>query len=144
MKNILIIGFIALISFSKNAKAQAGVPDTLAYLQTIVANKTQYIGQPFSVLYDNLQIQIKFFTPFGAIHYDKNKETSTSYAFYYPHTTDDHYLSYPRLEIYWQTPLDANQSSLLWKNNNFGEWSAAIYTFYKDAIITDVKVFDID
>ena len=60
MKKIILI--ILIITVAKNVSAQLnGVPDTLAYLQTIVANKAQYIGQPFSTLIDNLQIQIKHF-----------------------------------------------------------------------------------
>lgn len=78
MKKIILI--ILIITVAKNVSAQLnGVPDTLAYLQTIVANKAQYIGQPFSTLIDNLQIQIKHFIPFASISYDKTKETSTSF-----------------------------------------------------------------
>ncbi len=59
MKNILIILFFVLTGFIKNVNAQTtGVPDTLAYLQSIAANKSQYIGQPFSKLMDRLTLPI--------------------------------------------------------------------------------------
>ncbi len=58
MKKILSIISIVLV---KNTSAQSGVPDTLAYLQNIVTNKAQYLGQPFSVLYNAFQIQVKYF-----------------------------------------------------------------------------------
>ena len=101
MKKILVIICITLLVFEKNTNAQSGVPDTLAYLQSIVANKAIYIGQPFSVLHRNLQVQIKFFQPFAAIHHDKTKETSTSFAFYFPSNADELYLTFPKLEMYW-------------------------------------------
>ncbi len=54
---MLIILLFVLTAFAKDAKSQtSGVPDTLAYLQSIVANKTQFIGQPFSVLKSSLNI----------------------------------------------------------------------------------------
>ncbi len=141
MKNILIIGFIALISFSKNAKAQTGVPDTLVYLQSITANKANYIGQPFSALLDDLQIQIKFFSPFASIHYDKNKETSTSFSFYFPQDGhDDFYLTYPKLEVFWQTALGITQSDALWESNNGGGWASTVATFYANGIIKYIRI----
>lgn len=124
MKRILTILFFTIISFSKNTKAQSGVPDTLAYLQTIVANKAQYIGQPFSKLFDslNLNIQIKYFHPRRGAVSNSNKEMYTAFAFYYPAIAEDVYLTYPCLEIHWQTPLNTNQSFLLFNSNGGGLW----------------------
>ena len=138
MKKIILI--LTITIFSKNINAQIGVPDTLTYLNSIVANKNIYVGQPFSVLYNVLSIQVKFFQPFAAIHYDKNKETSTSFSFYFPLTIDDMYLAYPKLEIYWQSNLNINQSGLLYSQNNGGGWDTTVYNFYKNAIIADIKV----
>ena len=139
MKKIFLILLITLLT--KNINAQTGVPDTLAYLNTIVADKANYIGQPFSVLFNSLQIQTKYFHPIRAVVYNKNKETSTSFAFYYPQDgLDDMYLTYPCLNVYWQTPLDATQSDSIWENNNGGGWNTTAYNFYKNAIISDIKV----
>ncbi len=140
MKKIFLI--IIITTLSKNINAQIGVPDTLAYLNTVVLNKNNYIGQPFSVLYNNLQIQIKFFNPYAAIHYDMNKETSTTLSFYYSLTEEDYHLTYPRLEVFWQIPQNINQSLALWKKNKWGWWDTAVYNLYKNAIIKDIKVFD--
>jgi len=144
MKPLYLLLIIAAlcITFSKqvNAQTNSGVPDTLAYLQTIVANKAHYVGKPFSVLMDSLKIQIKFFTPFASLPYNKKKETSTSFSFYLSQTSDDFYLTYPKLEIYWQTPLNAQQSDVLWESNNGGGWSAAVAALYSTAIIADIKV----
>lgn len=57
MKKKLII-LIVLITSLKQLNAQTGVPDTLAYLQSIAANKSQFIGQPFSKLIDRLTLPI--------------------------------------------------------------------------------------
>lgn len=117
------------------------MPDTLAYLQTIVANKAQYIGQPFSVLLNNLQIQIKYFSPFASIHHNKSKETSTLFSFYFPLSVADHYLSYPRLEIYWQPYLNAIQSNILFDNNN-GGWVPTVVSYYTSGIIADIQILE--
>lgn len=142
MKKILVITFITLLSLAKDTKAQTGVPDTLAYLQTIVANKAQYIGQPLSTLLSDLQIQIKHFSRNTDIVYDISKETSTSFGWYFPQNADEIYLTYPRLRISWQTPLNAYQSGILYTNNNGGWWSTAVYDFYKNGIISDITVDD--
>lgn len=138
MKKILIITFL-VITFAKETKAQ-GVPDTLVYLQTIVANKSQYVGHPFAILLNNLQIQVKFFFPFAKFSYDKTKETSTSFSFYFPQTSDDIYLTYPHLEIYWQIPLNANQSSLLYTQYRSVGWNSVVANFYANAIISDIQI----
>lgn len=101
MKKIIFISLITISVFAEDTKAQA-VPDTLAYLQTIVNNKAAYIGQPFSVLMDSLQIQIKYFSRFPGLPNDMTKETSTSFSFYNPVSMDDFYLIYPVLRISWQ------------------------------------------
>ncbi len=139
MKRILIIACVVLLGFVRNAEAQTGVPDTLAYLQSIIANKANYIGQPFSVLQNNLQIQIKYFQPFAGIHHDKNKETSTSFAFYFPGNADEIYLTFPKLEIYWQPYLNAVQSRGIAQGNR-GIWSSAAQAFYANGIIADIKI----
>jgi hypothetical protein len=142
MKKIFFILILLTILHSKSVNAQVnGVPDTLAYLQTILANKAQYVGQPFSVLYNSLQLQVKFFSPFASIPYAKNKETSTSFSFYFPvDSHDDFYLTYPKLEVCWQIPLNANQSDILWQSNNGGGWSTVVSNFYANGIIADIKV----
>lgn len=140
MKNVVLI--LLFILLNNGSKAQSvGVPDTLVYLQSIVTNKAQYIGRPFYVLYSGLQIQIKLFSPFSAIHHQKYKETSTSFSFYYPQDgLDDFYLTFPKLEIYWQAPLSSIQSDALWQAANGGSWSLTVYDFYKNAIIGDIRV----
>lgn len=138
MKNIILILLITVAT--KNIKAQTGVSDTLAYLESIVANKTHFISQPFSVLRDSLKIQIKFYFPFAGNHYNKHKETSTSFAFYFPPTPEEIYLTYPHLEIYWQSPLNADQSRALRGQYRSIGWNQQIINHYSSHIIADIKV----
>lgn len=141
MKKLLFIFVIVFFSFTTKGKTQQPpVTDTLAYLQSIVSNKSNFIGQPFSRLMDSLQIQIKFFSPNATIHYNKNKETSTAFSFYFPATSNDFYLIYPCLEIYWQSYVDINPSNTLYSSNNGGGWSAAVAAHYANAIIADIRV----
>jgi hypothetical protein len=141
MKQVIIVTlFFLFASFSKVNAQSVGVPDTLAYLQSIVANKAFFIGKPFSVLRDSLKIQIKHFSPHAHIPYDKNKETATSFAFYFPFSTADHYLSYPRLRVSWLPYLNATQSDIIWESNNGGSWNTNSNAFYNNAIIHDIDI----
>jgi hypothetical protein len=141
MKKIFIILTLVTLLSVKHANAQTtGVTDTLAYLQNIVAHKSQFIGQSFSVLLDSLQIQIKFFSPFASIPHSKNKETSTSFAFFFPVTENDLYLAYPMLDISWQPYLNATQSSTLYTQYDGGGWAPEVAMFYGSGIIADIQV----
>ena len=139
MKKILILTFIMLTLLKYNGKAQTyGVPDTLVYLQNIVANKAFYIGKPFSILLDSMKIQIKCFSPFASIPHDKNKETSTSYGFYFPLNENYMFLTYPRIRIFWEIPLNASQSQALY-STRLG-WSQPIIAFYSSAVIKNIDI----
>jgi len=141
MRQTIGILIIAVISLSK-ANAQTNIPDTLAYMKTIVANKAQFIGKPFSVLYDSLKIQIKFFSPFAHITYNIYKETATRFGFYFPLSVDDMYLTYPLLRISWQPYLDIQQARTMYNTNNGGGWSSDVLSHYATGIIADIKVIE--
>jgi hypothetical protein len=140
MKKVCIIIFIYLFTNNIVKSQVTNVLDTLGYLKTIASNKANYIGKPFSVLLKELKIQIKYFSPFARLPYDKTKETSTSFCFYFPLTEHEIYLIYPCLDIYWQIPLDALRSSYLYSHYSEVGWNATIASFYKKGIIADIKV----
>lgn len=140
MKKIIYLLFIVSILSIREVNAQS-VPDTLAYLQTIVANKSQFIGQPFSVLKNSLQIQIKYFQPFAAINHYKNRETSTSFAFYFPNNADELYLTFPKIEVYWEPYLNIVESLGIAQGNR-GVWSPAAEDFYANGVIRDIRLRD--
>jgi len=142
MKKIIIaLLFTAFLSKASNANVTV-VPDTLTYLQSIISNKAYYIGKPFSTLLNDLQIQIKFFSPLASLHYDTTKETSTTFSFYFPQTVNDFYLTFPKLRIFWDPYLNANTSNYLYSKYNGGGWSQEVIDFYKTAVIKDMDILE--
>lgn len=143
MKNIFILTLIVSTIFSKEIKAQTGVPDTLVYLKTIEANKSQYIGQPFSILNNALHVEIKFFQPFASKPHDRFKETTTIFSFYFPNSNAEMYLTSPSLTIIWETPLDINQSFQIFGiGNNKGRWNTAALSHYSSSIIKNIVIIE--
>ncbi len=139
MNKFIIISL--LFSLSKNVKAQSyGVTDTLLYLNNIVANKSHFIGQPFSRLKDSLQLQVKYFSPNSAKVSNTKKETSTHFAFYYPQTASEMYLTYPHLIVYWETCPNADQSRAIYNSTN--GWSTTSEAFYSNYIIKDLQILE--
>jgi hypothetical protein len=138
MKKILIVLVLTQLIDTENLNGQ--VPDTLAYLQSIVAKKSQFIGKPFAALADSLKIQIKFFFPFASIAYDMRKETSTEFSFRFPQNAEEIYLTYPSLEIFWQPYLNAAQSHSLYTQYRSVGWSPVVASFYSTGVIADIKV----
>jgi len=147
MRKLLTLLFILIITTSSKLAAQtypSPVTDTLNYLRYIVANKQQFIGQPFSVLYDSLKIQIKYFCPFGAYHYDQSKETHARFGFNNSINLEDFYLTYPGVRITWQQPLNlANAFNIYYSfvNSNVG-WGTRAYQHYANAIIKDISLVE--
>ncbi|MFD2575279.1 hypothetical protein ACFSPU_02975 [Haoranjiania flava] len=119
MKKILIILMVLFITKGINAKT--GVPDTLAYLNQIKANKAYYIGKPFSVLLDSLRPSIIFFSPISWNSAYKDKETSTKFYFIKPEYMED-FGSY-NFEIKWVTPLNRTSSDQIFSSGQYaGQW----------------------
>jgi hypothetical protein len=48
------------------------------------------------------------------------------------------FLTYPRLRISWQTPLNANQSNALYSTRT--GWSPPVVTFYSSGIVKDIRI----
>ena len=142
MKNKIFSVLIVFALCMLKTKAQpAGVPDTLAYLQTIVANKTQYIGQPLSLLLNHLQIEVKQFSPFGGIHHRKDSETSTTLGFYCPIGSNDRYRLFPALRVFWNPYLDKGTSMSLYSMFG-GCWAPQVYNHYANEIVRDIDILE--
>jgi len=134
-----------LVLLSRTTQAQGiHVTDTLNYLRYIVSNKQQFIGQSFSVLKDSLKINIKYFCPFGAYHFDQSKETDTEFAFNYSQNLEDFYLTYPSLNIIWQQPLNLPNARQIFRSlvNSNVAWNTKAYQHYANAIIKDITVVE--
>ncbi len=137
MKKIVLIIVIILSVFTQKSKAQ-GTNDTLAILQNIVANQSNYAGQPFSVLLSQLPIQIKYFLPVPTSS-NRYRERATPFSFYFPENADQTYRAYPKLMVYWQQPLNQQQSISLWRQTN-GAWSKTLASYYGSAIIAGIEI----
>jgi hypothetical protein len=141
-----IIAILIIILCSGNMAFAAGTikpkTDTLAYLKSIVANKANYVGRPFSALLTDLQIQIKYFCPIGGLSQDKSKETHSMFSFYFPQSVEEIYLSYPYLSITWSPYLNADISHGLYKKYDGGGWQQEVIDFYSSAIIADIIVIE--
>ena len=144
MKKILAIQIIIVCSSNMLIANETIKPkiDTLAYLKSIVSNKANYVGRPFSTLLTDLQIQIKFFSPFAGKSQDKSKETSATFSFYFPQSVDEIYLTYPCISITWSPYLNADISRGLYKKYNGGGWQQEVIDFYSSAIIADIEVVE--
>lgn len=143
MKKLFLIILFGLFCFSKGTLAQIGISDTLTYLKSIEANKSQYIGQPFSILLNTLQLDIKFFQPFATKPHDRFKETTTIFSFYFPNSNAEMYLASPSLTIIWETPLDINQSFQIFGiGNNKGRWNTAALSYYSSSIIKNIVIIE--
>jgi hypothetical protein len=141
MKKALLI--LVLFFACKNTTAIAqGVPDTLQYLKTIVQNKSQYIGQPFSKLLADLKIGIIYFNyNIRPVPYDRSKERSSAFSFYFPARNEDFNLAYPFLEIIWKEPLNALRSGSIYDQSG-GRFSSEARLFYLSGIIEDIKILE--
>jgi hypothetical protein len=145
MKKVVVIlfSFLTILSASSEAQTSTGVSDTLAYLNNIVANKSLYIGQSFSVLADSFQISIKYFEPVASIHHKKNSEDQTFFAFYNSQTANDYDRMFPKLVIHWAPPfLVRSQSEAISKADSLGGWNLIAKAHYSNAIIADIRVFE--
>lgn len=148
MKRIITI-LLLIICFGSvsNVRASA-VPDninkidTLLYLKGIVGNKANYIGKPFSVLLNDLQIQIKRFSPISGLSRDISKETETLFSFYFPQSIDEFHLTRPCLRVSWQPYLNATTSTNLFVKHNGGGWVQEVIDFYANAIIEDIDILN--
>src|SRR6478672_13242078 len=103
MKKVVLILSVLFLANVSNVKAQN---DTLAILQNVVTNKSNYIGQSLSSLTSQLPIQIKYFFPSPPRPANTYKEYYTLIAFNFPYNPEQLHLTYPQLRIYWSTPLN--------------------------------------
>ncbi|MCB0710294.1 MAG: hypothetical protein KDC15_12990 [Chitinophagaceae bacterium] len=135
MKKLIFILVVSILLYAKSSSAQI---DTSAVIQNIVNNKSQFIGQPFSILYNQLPIQIKYYFPWPNFNRNRYQEPSTSFSFYFPQNTGESFLTYPGLRIYWHPFLNRSQSVALYTQGR-GAWTSAVALHYGSAIISDIR-----
>ncbi len=135
MKKFHIVLFFSMLALCKDIKAQ----DTLATIQTIVANKSSYIGGSFSNLLNHLPLDVKYFFPGAGLPHNRYAETSTKFSFYFPTSSDKLNNIYPCIRIYWQAKQNRSQSLPLY-NQAKGAWSSAVASHYGSAIISNIEL----
>ncbi|MGC4232217.1 MAG: hypothetical protein QM594_04495 [Niabella sp.] len=117
---------------------QAQVPDTIAYLKSIEAEKSKYIGKTFDQMEKDLKIQIVYFGPLAMIHNNISKETSTRFYFIVPEYGDDFKSNY--IEVYWDPYLDADKSRDIFRDApDDSNWTAAAKAFYSKGVIKNIE-----
>jgi len=147
MKKLFFLFFLTILLSTNKSFSQSyptHITDTLNYLRYIVSNKQQFIGQPFNVLKDSLKIDIKYFCPFGAYHFDQSKETHSRFGFNFSDNLEDFYLTYPGINITWQQPLNlvlAYQIAQGYENTGTA-WGTRAYQHYASAIIKDISLVE--
>ena len=107
--------------------------------KNIVANKANYIGQPFSVFLAKMPIGIKYFEPSRGLPHNKNAEPSTQLLFYFPQNISELNKTFPKLEIVWEPILNRTTSASLFTQYR-GAWSSLIASHYNSAVISDIIV----
>ena len=140
MKRVFIL-LAAVYFLSAKANAQTNiVTDTVGYLRSVYANKSQFINKSFSVLLDSLKIPIKAFSTHTLIS-DKSKESHTRFYFAIPESVDD--FGEKHIIISWITPLNANESAIIYNESEEGGiWIPAAKNFYKTGTIREIRVSD--
>lgn len=134
MKNISKI--FLLLTFALFTKSYAQL-DTLNYIKQFEANKSNYIGQPFSkLLNDMVQIQPKTVMPILSF---KPKNYTLKSTFYFCEK-EGSFSNAITLEIEWQNPIPRTDTKYYEGKNNF-YFTTDEKIFYSSKIVKNIKVY---
>lgn len=134
MKNIVKFTILFSILFCIKVNAQL---DTLNYLKQFEANKTNYIGQPFSkLLSDMTQIQPKTVWSLPV----KNKRSIVRDTGFNFCEMDYSFHNAINLLITWQTDIPYNETKFLGIQNGY-HFTNDEKSFYGNKIIKDIMVY---
>lgn len=135
MKNTFkIITILAIFTFANQMNAQL---DTLSYVKQFETNKANYIGQPLSVLLNDMtQIQPKTIWSVPIT----NKKTMVKESMFNFCEMDYSFKNAITLRITWQDYIPRTQVSIYENNNDFF-FTNEERLFYGSKIIADIKVY---
>lgn len=131
-----ILGFIALLF---TAKMAAGQFDSTAILQqhaTLRNNVSQYINQPFAVLYQALSIRPTVITGFNP-HFNRFVENASQ--FHYANPNDDKYWKF-YVYVEWEKPIPTSET-LQHQDKIRRNFDAQEYSIYANKIVKKVQFF---
>lgn len=133
--NIKIISSVLLLFISNKAFSQL---DTLNYLKTnFEIQKSQYIGQPFSVLLNNMtQMQPKTAWSHSG-SWKRNERNFTNFRFTFMEAS---FYNAVTLQIDWQDTIPANDIKFYENKNGFYFTNEEKF-FYGNKIIKDIRVY---
>lgn len=135
MKNFLKITFIIILLSNIQCKAQS--IDTLNYLKQFEANKSNYIGQPFSkLLNDMTQIQPKTVWVYPI----KNKRSMIRNTIFNFCEKKYSFGNAVTLLVTWQNDILTNQAEAL-SDQNQDYFTNDERAFYGSKIIGDIMVY---
>ena len=131
--------FLLFFVLAKTTHAQQAQVDTIGLLrQTILNNKTNFIGKSFSTLVNALPASLPI------KHYYPEPFSKTN------RKTDFGFMSMNNLRgaknitymiIYWQNPANSDSETSQWRKLPVGQWDQDDFNYYKDWIIKDISVW---
>jgi hypothetical protein len=135
MKNIIkTIVLFLIISFTNKMNAQL---DTLTYVKSFEINKANYIGQPLSVLLNDMtliQPKTVWYVPIT------NKKTMVKESLFKFCEMDYSFKNAITLRITWQDYIPHSQVKYYYDNNDFF-FTNDERLFYGNKIIEDIMVY---
>lgn len=167
-KNILCFGiilitlFVSCISSKQTKTLKNSAPsnidttgilasfkgDSIAYLNSLIAKKNDYIGKPLALFLKDIEIPVTFFS--SSIN-RSNKFLSPGISIYLPKLNDnnainknpDNYDSWILIKWQYSQPMDSVQS-IMAKNRNAGkpapEWSSFAKDYFGKIIVADIEL----
>jgi hypothetical protein len=135
MKNIIkTTALFLIITFTNKMNAQL---DTLTYVKSFEINKANYIGQPLSVLLNDMaliQPRTVWYIPIT------NKKTMVKESLFKFCEMDYSFKNAITLEITWQNYIPHSQVKYYYDNNDF-YFTNDERLFYGNKIIADIRVY---
>jgi len=139
MKKSILLLFVTLTMVAVSEAQNATITDTLAYLKSIEARKTEFVGQPFSKLLSELKIDILIFTPIGSNPTDIKQEMSTVFRTKIPKNLNEY--KYPCIDIIWLSYVNIDQSlSIAEQTGTFGKWTDNAKQHYQKFVVADLYI----
>lgn len=140
MKKIIIIALILLASIKVNAQTFTTYADTANYLISQIENKkSQYIGKPFSVLYDSVKIKPVFAIAEYTI---KKEDFGKVLRLYFNYLFRDFSKTHILIISFNNCPPYNNLHPLLFPGADESMNMFAIINLYKSLIVKDIIVKD--
>ena len=141
MKKIVTIIFLIFLGIKLNAQAFHTHADTANYLIGQIGNKkNNYIGKPFSVLYDSLKVRPVYVIPnYGGMNLNNQEDFGKTLDFEFNFESDFSKAHF--IIVYWNAPPYNIIYPMFYPKENRAP-IGDIINLYKPLIIKDIVVKD--